>query len=65
MSSELARLLGRYIDPPARAIPAGATAYQCECEWCAHRWRDAERNPETCPRCGSLGEHETAEGAQA
>jgi rubrerythrin len=36
--------------------PAG---YACACEHCGHQWRSDEQNPETCPRCGELGEHET------
>lgn len=42
-----------------------AASYQCECEHCGHRWKSDEQNPETCPRCGSLGEHETDPDAES
>jgi hypothetical protein len=47
----------------ADAVPLvlRTSAYQCECEHCGNRWKSHEQNPETCPQCGEMGEHETDE----
>ncbi len=54
---------GQWESKTADAVPLvpRTSAYQCECEHCGNRWKSHEQNPETCPQCGEMGEHETDE----